>query len=411
MKLFVGIDVSSKTLEISMIDSDRSTVFSDQFENDLTGATLLKKKILELNRDNHYDKIVIGLEATSIYSFHPAYFLQTDDDLAQFDIDTVVINPRNTKRYHDVFDESKTDKIDAYDIADYLRNGRYKVSLVRHEQYIALQRLTRTRYELVKELVRTKQHFLESLYYKANKLVVDDKLKHSVFGAAVFELLTSEMTTDEIMNMPFEDLAAYLSEKGRGRFSDPEQLAKDIQKALRDSYRLDKVVADSINVVLATLAAELQSLNKSIKSLEKAISKIVKGLPEYKILTSIPGIGDIYSAGIIAEIGQSSRFDREASLANYAGLAWNQKQSGDYSSSNTSMSHSGDRYLRYYLVEAANRARLKDPVFKKYYDKKYKEVGKSPMKRALVLTARKLVRVVFVLLEKNQLYVQPKIKE
>lgn len=75
------------------------------------------------------------------------------------------------------------------------------------------------------------------------------------------------------------------------------------------------------------------------------------------------------------------------------------------------LSHSGDRYLRYYLVEAANMAKLRDPVFKAYYQKKYKEVGHTPMKRALVLTARKLVRVIFVLLTNQKLYVQPEIKE
>lgn len=47
MKLFVGIDVSSKTLEISMLDSEsKKSVFSGQVDNDLNGATALKKKFL-----------------------------------------------------------------------------------------------------------------------------------------------------------------------------------------------------------------------------------------------------------------------------------------------------------------------------------------------------------------------------
>ncbi|BDP70705.1 hypothetical protein EfmAA94_18780 [Enterococcus faecium] len=35
---------------------------------------------------------------------------------------------------------------------------------------MALQRLTRTRYQLIKQLIRTKQHFLENLTYKCNTL-------------------------------------------------------------------------------------------------------------------------------------------------------------------------------------------------------------------------------------------------
>ncbi|SFK34822.1 hypothetical protein SAMN04488569_10251, partial [Marinilactibacillus piezotolerans] len=40
-----------------------------------------------------------------------------------------------------------------------------------------------------------------------------------------------------------------------------------------------------------------------------------------------------------------------------------------------------------------------------YYQKKYKEVPKTQHKRALVLTARKLVRLVFALLSDHQLYI------
>lgn len=98
---------------------------------------------------------------------------------------------------------------------------------------------------------------------------------------------------------------------------------------------MDKTVANSINTVLGTYAAKI----KATKDLEKAaIAKIIKSLPEYKILTSIPNIGDVYVAGIIAEVGQIDRFSTETKLAKYSGLAWNQKQSGDYASSYTPVS-------------------------------------------------------------------------
>ncbi|SEI63769.1 hypothetical protein SAMN04488113_14020, partial [Alkalibacterium gilvum] len=43
--------------------------------------------------------------------------------------------------------------------------------------------------------------------------------------------------------------------------------------------------------------------------------------------------------------------------------------------------------------------------YKDYYDKKYNEVPKAQHKRALVLTARKFVRLVFALLSNHQLYI------
>ena len=63
--------------------------------------------------------------------------------------------------------------------------------------------------------------------------------------------------------------------------------------------------------------------------------------------------------------------------------------------------------LRYYLVEATNSLRIHNDKYRAYYQKKYKDVKKHQHKRVLVLTVRKLVRLVYALLTKNQLY-QPK---
>ena len=224
----------------------------------------------------------------------------------------------------------------------------------------------------------------------------------------MMSIVTDSKTLDEIADMPTEDLISYLQVKGRGRFSDPDTLAKAIKKAVRGSYRLGKVMTDSIDAVLSVHYNMIQSFNESIKDLEKAIDRIVDALPESKILESIPGIGKTYTAGIIAEIGSIDRFDKEEQLAKYAGLTWNQYQSGDHSNEHTPMARTGNRYLRYYLIEAANLARLHDPVFKKYYQKKYDEAVYSPHKRACTLTARKLVRVIFKLLKDDKLYRTPR---
>lgn len=405
MKLFVGIDVSSKDLVTSMIsEENHEVVFRGNFVNDLKGATELKKQIINTANSNQIDQVIIGMEATSIYSFHPAMFFQEDIDLKAFNTQSVVVDPKKTKRFHDVFAEDKNDQIDAYYIADYLRVGHYSIGIVRQENYIALQRLTRSRYEIVQSLVRAKQHFIENLYYKLNKLVISDELNTSIFGSTMMQLLTEDLTTDDLLNISINDLTDYLAEHGRGRFADPEALAKTIQKAVRSSYRLDKVVANSVDAVLSVYAEEIKAFQKMIKDLDKSIEKVVKVTDDEQILRSIPGIGPVYAAGILAEIGQIDRFDNEAKLAKYAGLSWREKQSGSYTSDNTPLKRTGNTYLRYYLVEAANLVRTHDPVFGEYYQRKYKEVKHIPSKRALVLTARKLIRVIYFLLKNHQIY-------
>jgi transposase len=125
-------------------------------------------------------------------------------------------------------------------------------------------------------------------------------------------------------------------------------------------------------------------------------------------LTSIKGIGLIYSAGIIAEIGNINRFKDQAALAKYAGLSRTRYQSGDFEASKTRLINSGNKYLKYYLLEATNSVRMHDPELKRYYNLKYQETPKTPHKRALVLTAGKFVRLVYALLRSNRLYTPPR---
>lgn len=276
---------------------------------------------------------------------------------------------------------------------------------------MALQRLTRTRYQLVKQLVRTKQHFLENLGYKCNTLTRELKDLDgttSVFSSTVMSLMTDDYSLDELAEMPLENFASLLQEKGKGRFKNPEALAKAIQRAITMSYRLGDIAQESIDIVLSVLAREIRALEASIKDLDKAIEQLVVVLPEYQCLTSIPGVGKVYAAGMIAEIGQIERFDDQTKLAKYAGLSWKIKQSGKYQSENTPLTKQGNRYFRYYLVEAANSVKRYLPEFQEFYLKKYKETPKHQHKRALVLTARKFTRLVDTLLRNHQLYTPPR---
>lgn len=402
MKLLVGIDVSSEKLDTCFLDSEDQILLEECIENSIAGASKIKSYILKFHKHTHYERIIVGMESTSVYSFHPASFLAQDQDLKALGIEVSVINPKIISRFKGMFDEDKTDSIDAYRIADFLRFDRFNVSIHKEEQYLALQRMTRSRYQLICQLTEMKQHFLENLYYKCNTLTKE--LDTSVFGATMMELLTDSLSLDEIANMPLEDLAFLLQEKGRGRFSNPTKLAKSLSKAIRDSYRLGKVMQDSVDIVLASYANMIQATKKQIKIIDKSIQTLIITLPDAKSLLSIPGIGPVYAAGILAELGQIDRFEDEAKIAKYAGLYWKRKQSGNYESQRTSMTKTGNRYLRYYLVEAAASVMRNEPVYREYYLKKYNEVPKNQHKRALVLTARKFVRLVDVLLRNHQLY-------
>jgi transposase len=119
---------------------------------------------------------------------------------------------------------------------------------------------------------------------------------------------------------------------------------------------------------------------------------------------SIKGIGPVFSAGIISEIGDINKFEDQSQLAKFSGITWNSNQSGEFDGEDKPLNRAGNRYLRYYLIEAADSLRRHNNEYRAYYQKKFQESKKHAHKRAQVLTARKFVRLVFSLLSKNQLY-------
>ncbi|HBE7830767.1 TPA: IS110 family transposase, partial [Enterococcus faecium] len=166
-------------------------------------------------------------------------------------------------------------------------------------------------------------HFLENLTYKCNTLAREMRDEStSLFSATLISLMTEDFTLDELAELPLEAFCDLLQEKGKGRFKQPEKIAKAIQRAITMSYRLGALAQESINVVLSVLVREIRALEKNIKELDKAIEQVIVVIPEYQCLTSIPGVGKVYAAGLIAEIGQIERFEDQTKLAKYAGLSW-----------------------------------------------------------------------------------------
>ncbi len=403
--LFVGIDVSKKNNVVRFIDSlgDTLTIFS--IPNNQDGANVLLEKLHNTIISKDFEAVSIGMKSTSIYADHLAIFLRNDAFLKKWGVKVFILNAKQINAFKEVYPElPKNDNIDTLIIADYLRFGRISKEVNPDEKFIALRNLTRARFQVAQNLSREKTRFLDTLFYKFSSLD-SSKVFSNTFGATSIAVITDFFSVDDISDMPLEDLAEFLMEKGKNKFADPEQIAKNLKTAARSSYRLSKTVNDSVNQLLAVRIVGIRSLQQQTKDLDTSIESYMQLFPA--ILDSIPGIGSVYSAGLLAEIADIKRFRNHAALAKYAGITWTQYQSGDYQASNTKLILSGNKYLKYYFLEAANKVRMHDAEFKRYYQSKFKEVLKHQHKRALALTARKLVRLVYSLLSTNQLYIPP----
>jgi len=298
----------------------------------------------------------------------------------------------------------KTDRADAFLIAERLRFGRQLPPPFQMDvRYAPLQRLTRVRFHLAHNLAREKSYFLSFLFLTFSSFGQVQPFSDP-FGATSSAVLT-ELTTEELAQQSLADLAAYLQTQGHGHFSDPAALAATLQQAARDAYRLDKVLAEPLRIVLSTTMANIRALAAQLKTLDQTIAAELQAIPQ--TLDSVPGLGPVWSAGLIAELGDVSRFADDDAIAQFAGLTWPAHESGQFQAEDTPLSQRGNRYLRYYLVEAANSVRRHCPEYTDYYAAKYAQTPKHPQQRALVLTARKLVRLIDALLRTQTLYQLP----
>lgn len=402
--IFIGIDVSQATNTVHVMNSYGNKLWHQTFCNSLDGSHKLVDRLLETQKKENAAFLSFGLEATGCYGDLIAMFLRETDFVPRSCKSVRILNPRQVYRFKRSYAElPKTDDIDAFVIADSLRFGRIGLKgTVVEEKYLALQKLTRSRFQVAKDLSGEKNRYLQTLFLKFSTMAQDSPFSNN-FGVTALQLVNEFESIDQIAYASIEDLAAFLNRHGKGHFVDPETVAREIQKAARSSYRLPKAIADSVNQVLAMQTQTIRFYEQQLGNYDKLITAHMTGIPN--TLTSIKGIGPVYAAGIIAEIGDVTRFKDQSALANYAGLSWSRHQSGKFEAEQTHLIHSGNRYLRYYLIEATNLVRKHDPELQRFYALKYKETPKTKGKRALVLTARKFVRVVYALLRDNRIYI------
>ena len=404
--LYVGIDVSSRSNVAYLMKPDGSKHSNFSVANSLDGSRQLVKRILSAITSESLSDVIIGLEATSVYGDNLVCFLREDGSLNPYNKRIHVLNPKQVNKFKQAYNDlPKNDYVDSFVIADCLRFGRINKEVYLDDyRYKALQNLTRARFFAVQNLAKEKQRFLNYLFKKYSTMA-QEKVFSDTFSTSALAVYEEFDSAETLASMDLQQLTDFLIQKGKNRFPDPESVAKAIQKAARSSYRLPKTINDSVNQVLSISISSMKALESQIKAFDKAIAAQMDLIPN--TLTSVNGIGPVYSAGIIAEIGDINRFSNQAALAKYAGLAWSQHQSGDFEAQNTRLIKSGNRYLKYYLCEAAMSLVRCDAEYSRFYHLKYKEVNKYQHKRALALTARKFVRLVFRLLKDNCLYRAP----
>lgn len=404
--LFVGIDVSSGSCEVAFVD-DQGKQLGRSFSvtNDLDGARKVGEMVCLSAEAQGVSEVKIGLESTSVYGWHLRDFLFDLDSLKKYSPLVYEINPSMVASFKKSFSHKpKTDALDAFAIAQRVRFGGLRPYSKTQMTTAPLQQLTRLRLHLVQTLAVEQNRALSLLFLKFSAYKQASPFS-DIFGKASTAVL-SEFTSEELAAQSVEDLASFILRNGNNRLKDPGEAAKVIQTAARRSYRLNSKMQDAVDVTLSLTLQNVEFLKFQLKKADAVIARELEAFPQ--TLSTVPGLGPVLVAGIISEVGDIFRFKDKGALAQFAGLTWTKYQSGNFEAEEHSLTKTGNSYLRYYLVEAANSLRVHNEEFKRYYQRKYQEVPRHQHKRALVLTARKLVNLVFSMLRKGQIY-RPKV--
>jgi transposase len=405
--LCIGADIHLQDIVLRGVDKASGQEVIERFRvtNNRPGAQSAVVTIAQTAASLGYTHIEIAWEATGMLWLPFHCFLATHPLLQPFQPQLVCFNPKLVAKFKEGLDlrGQKDDERDAYDVAARLRFGELPLSYVPDDFWQGLRRLTRYRYRLSRTLSREKMRFQSIAFLKCSdwKRV---KPFSDIIGATSVDLLT-RFTAAELRDLSHDQLAGIIARRGRGRFDDPDATARAVQRALRSSYPIESQLDEMVTFSLATIWDHIHFIQRLMKRLDKQIAHAIDPVPNP--LITVKGLGPAITAGLLAEIVDISRFPEHRHLAQYVGLTWHKRSSGGFVSQNTRLTKIGNVYARYYLILGANALRRFNLEYQAFYWRKYQEVPKHQHKRALVLTARKLVRLVHALLTKNVPYVRP----
>ena len=181
----------------------------------------------------------------------------------------------------------------------------------------------------------------------------------------------------------------------------PKELASD--SLIRYLKAQQELLPHSHRFQLWQTVDELVLLEKQISEIDRDLVRLINQdyfRADAQLLQSIPGVGLIISATVLAEVGGFQRFPDGKTLGRYAGLTPTVYASGDTCRTGH-ICKAGPSDLRWALQQAAWVAIRCDAEVKKIYLRLRRHCDK---KRAAVAVARKLLVWMGAMVRKNQVY-------
>jgi transposase len=170
------------------------------------------------------------------------------------------------------------------------------------------------------------------------------------------------------------------------------------------------VVADGVRKALAPLVHQIDAIDAEIAAIDEEIKTQVKADDRARRLMTIPGIGPLTAAAIVATVQDTSAFASGREFAAFLGLTPRQNATGGKERLGR-ITKMGDRYLRKLLVVGAcatlSHRKGHDDALRLWADRLLaRKAVKYKFKLTAVALANKVARIVFALLTQGGEYNQ-----
>lgn len=386
----VGIDIGKNHHEASIVSPEGKQIGrSLRFATTHKGADSLMRFIFK-NIGN--SPCVFGMEATGHY-WYPIYsFLKAKG------YTIYVINPIQSDSLRKMYiRQTKNDSIDSFLIAEVIRFGQFGTTSMADENILAMRQLCRYRDSVISSRTEIKLRIstiMEQIFPEYEKQF------SSLWLSTSMGILEKYLTPENIENAPIDELFEIIKDKSHNRLTRAKAIS--IKEAAADTFGI-KIAQDAFSFQLKQLIDRMNFLDKQIEALDCQILEYYEKFDCY--LHTIPGIGMIAAATILAEIGDINRFKSSSALVAFAGIDPTVRQSGEFSSTHNHMSKRGSPYLRHAIFLAATTCSFHNSPLNAYYKKK-RDQGKHHL-TATGAVARKLTSVIYAVLRDSKPY-EPK---
>jgi Transposase and inactivated derivatives len=397
-----GIDVGKNFSEMCILSPNNEIYHRIKIYHDSIDSIKKAIGLLQKAEKDFAIRPVVVLESTGHY--HKILFHYLSD--SGFEVS--IINPIQFDSIKNIgIRKVKNDKFDAHKIALLYRFSFIKTTVVPDDVIDCLKSLCRQYYKLGDELTTYKNRLIGII----DQVMLNfTDVFQNVYSKTALAVLDRYPSPEQILKANKKTLISLIektSKKGLAWSTEKYELL-----VLKAKEFKDLSISNPGNLaILKVNISMVRTLQEAQKNILDAINEIILAdslkddpvlAPIINLLCSIPGIGVLTAATILAEVGDFSAFSSPNKLVAFFGIDPSVNQSGEFTGTRNKMSKRGSRLLRRVIfttalanVRSKRNGDKTNPVLYEFYQKK---CINKPKKVALGAVMRKLVNIIFAVM-------------